>query len=469
MYFNNRYRLSKLARAIIALCITFGATACADVGVVQPEAAARVYSKTELVEKMRAAGRVPTEGLLMSEEEVDARFRKVIASRRLVGEADLMQIATEVTTRNPDFRQLRDADFQAISRDLGGMPRNEIEANLGAIRDLYFAKMSYEGLVRVAAVVSSRAGEPASRVSPRMGMDGANLEELLKGVGKFYLYNDMVRARDEAWAFTREYGLGGDGGHRNAGQHAIWNILIVKYTGWSFHSVDEAITWAKKMTDAHEYGGPTPADLRHRTMDLHNNRIGLSIVRTHAYSEFRNGLWRVAAPDVTFLKAVVRARADKAVKFSQSAELSSLATSLVFFKIPSRLAVHRLYNPAIPDHLYTRTSGEGTTSGWRTEANNYVWLSSGYSISYASLYRCWVGGRHYVSLDVMCEANVRAEGEMGRVATTQHHGTKPLFRLVHPRTRDRLTTWSTEERDRAISQYGYRFERITGYAWVTRE
>jgi len=468
MFPHNCDRVSKstfstITRVMVALCIAFGATACAENGIVQPDAAARMYTKAELLERMRTAGRVSTEGLLLSEEEVDARFREVLGGQSLVGEAELLQIANEVTTRNPDFRQLRDADLEMISRDLGGMSRNEVEANLTAIRDLYFAKMRHEGLSRVTAAVAANSRSGADNIS------GANLEELLKGLGKFYLYPSMVRARDEAWAFAKEYGLAGDGEQGNAYQHTIWNILIVKHTGWSFHNVDEAIAWAKKISDAHEYGGPTPDDLRDRTMDLHNNRIGLSIAKQYAYSEFQNGVWQVGTPDVTLLKAVVRARTDKAVKFSHSGELSSLTASLVFFRIPPRVAVHRLYNPSIPDHLYTRVSGEGTTAGWRTEANNYLWLSNGYSISYASLYRCWVAGRHYVSLDPMCEANVRTEGELGRVATTQHHGTRPLFRLIHPRTRDRLTTWSVEERDRAVNQYGYRFERITGYAWLTRE
>jgi hypothetical protein len=132
---------------------------------------------------------------------------------------------------------------------------------------------------------------------------------------------------------------------------------------------------------------------------------------------------------------------------------------------PSRIPVHRRYNAAIPDHFYTRTASEGTRDGWRTEANDYFYLASGSGSGYRWLYRCNVEGRHFVSLEQYCEAGVRAEEEMGRVATTQQPGTRPLYRLRHPKTRDRLTTWDTGERDRAVKG-GYRLEGTTGFAWV---
>jgi hypothetical protein len=462
--------LSKIASAMIVSCFALGMAACVDTGVIHPQAAAQTYTRAELLERMRAAGRVSMEGLQLSEADVEARFREVLRGQASPSEAELLRIAAEVNHLGPDFSELGAADLEMISRDLGGMPLSEVEVNMTTIRDLYLARMRFEAFTRVSALVPAIGrNEAGATLSPRFNITGPTLEELLKGMGKFYLYPAMVRARDEAFAFTREYGLRGDGEQGNAYQHAIWNVLIVKYTGWSFHRADEAVAWAKKMTDAHEYGAPAPQDYRDRTMDLHNNNVGLSIARAHAYSEFQNGVWQVGMPDVSLLKALVRAKTDKAVKFSQNGELSSITGSSVFFRIPPRVAVHRLFNPAVPDHFYTRTSGEGTNAGWRTEANNYLWLSSGYSISYATLYRCWVAGRHYVSLDPMCEANVRAEGELGRVANTQHHGTRPLYRLINPQTRDRLTTWSAEERDKAVNQYNYRFERITGYAWLARE
>jgi hypothetical protein len=132
---------------------------------------------------------------------------------------------------------------------------------------------------------------------------------------------------------------------------------------------------------------------------------------------------------------------------------------------PPRIPVHRRYNAAIPDHFYTRTASEGTQAGWRTEANDYFYLASTSGSGYRWLYRCNVDGRHFVSLEQYCEAGVRAEEEMGRVATTQQPGTRPLYRLRHPRTRDRLTTWDTGERDRAVKG-GYRLEGTTGFAWV---
>jgi hypothetical protein len=132
---------------------------------------------------------------------------------------------------------------------------------------------------------------------------------------------------------------------------------------------------------------------------------------------------------------------------------------------PARTPVHRLYNGAIPDHLYTRTAGEGTNAGWRTEANSYFYLGSASASGYRPLFRCWVSGRHYISQDVNCEAGVRAEDQLGFALNWQAIGTRPLYRLVNLRTRDRVETWSDAERDQAI-RGGYRNDGILGYVWV---
>ena len=61
-------------------------------------------------------------------------------------------------------------------------------------------------------------------------------------------------------------------GPPNAFRHALWNILIAKYS-YSFSStLEKALDWAKEITDWHEeafFSKPLPM-----AMDFHNNTVG---------------------------------------------------------------------------------------------------------------------------------------------------------------------------------------------------
>lgn len=277
---------------------------------------------------------------------------------------------------------------------------------------------------------------------------------------------DMFRARNDALALSEAYGSATSGFQGDAYRHAIWNMLMVKYVGDEFTTIDAAIQFVKEFGEAHEYGRLLEPAMD-RAMDLLNNRVALAIVRRYAYVSHENGPPQVHTPPVETLKRLVLEATEKAVRVSgDSSAFSNLAT-LGYYRTAGSRAVHRLYNSGLPDHFYTINDGEGLAAGWRLEASRYFFVSPNRSnVSQTNLYGCWIESRHYVSLDQQCERGISAERVIGAVSVRHQPGTVPLYRLIHPVTRDRLSTWSSSEMDRARSMWGYRWETITGYVWL---
>lgn len=89
----------------------------------------------------------------------------------------------------------------------------------------------------------------------------------------FALITDSVRKKAHDYT-VNNYGYSGAGDESDAFRHAVWNLLMCKYTGKP---------WAKLMADAHEdkteeYFNKVFPDgftgRQHTQMDLHNNEKG---------------------------------------------------------------------------------------------------------------------------------------------------------------------------------------------------
>lgn len=65
-------------------------------------------------------------------------------------------------------------------------------------------------------------------------------------------------------------------GPENAVRHALWNILIVQQSIQRGRPLKRALAWAKMITDWHEDFSPNMPLAR--AMDLHNNRVGRSLI-----------------------------------------------------------------------------------------------------------------------------------------------------------------------------------------------
>lgn len=111
-----------------------------------------------------------------------------------------------------------------------------------------------------------------------------------------------------------------ENGVANAYRHAVWNILIIKYSSL-FSSKEKASKWAEKITNLHEEIFPNPSF--DRAMDLHNNRIGRNLFRELSQNGIRS---KKKMLDYLFKTC------EKAIPLTNENEFVNYPDSLVYFR-----------------------------------------------------------------------------------------------------------------------------------------
>lgn len=84
---------------------------------------------------------------------------------------------------------------------------------------------------------------------------------------------------DEAKNLSFQYAGWGALDKSDANRHAVWNVFIGKYGARRYSTVSKAREVVEGLTDAHECHDPDGTD---KSMDLHNNRVGLEYFSTIA-------------------------------------------------------------------------------------------------------------------------------------------------------------------------------------------
>lgn len=104
----------------------------------------------------------------------------------------------------------------------------------------------------------------------------------------------------------------------NAFRHALWVILIIKRCLKWRNDEEKAKTWAKTFTDWHEDFSPN--EPLERTMDLHNNHVGISF-----FEEIKD---KSEAEIVSFIKQ----KASEAVQIKTVEDIGKLKNELVYIQ-----------------------------------------------------------------------------------------------------------------------------------------
>lgn len=104
----------------------------------------------------------------------------------------------------------------------------------------------------------------------------------------------------------------------NAFRHALWAILIIQKCLKWHNNEEKARAWAKTFTDWHENFSPNEA--LERTMDLHNNQVGI------VYFEEANG------KNETEIISLLKQKASKAAKIETVEETDKFEKQLVFIE-----------------------------------------------------------------------------------------------------------------------------------------
>lgn len=183
----------------------------------------------------------------------------------------------------------------------------------------------------------------------------------------------------------------------------------------------------------------------------------------------RIGEFRIAAPDRVPIGYSYYHEGDTLV--IQNVAVNTLVPTEIRFEPvaqPQRVAIHRLYNASLGDHMYSPDPNEGSSVGYAPDHLNYFYLEPAAGPALAPLYRCFIAsnGHHFVTVDGNCEAaNVPAEGILGYIATSQLAGTVPLYRALNPWSGNRVSTTEQSEYLSLTRDQGWVDEGITGYVW----
>jgi hypothetical protein len=253
-----------------------------DAGMTEPISteSVRTYTTAELVQRMHESTKLPSDALQLTpegvlrlygatERDAGSSITPELAPTGL-GESDIFAAIEGVVARNPDFANLTTSELARIAEDLGGLSEAEVLANLHRIRDLYISKIRYE--VYLESVSSNRMVTTTGAHFSLIGQwNELNNQEKALLVQFPHLGLGTRRAKVDATLHADSYwGHLGDGHRGNAYKHALWNALIPKHTGHWFVTMDAALSWAKKFTDAHEYGSKRPWDMRHTSPSARN-------------------------------------------------------------------------------------------------------------------------------------------------------------------------------------------------------
>jgi hypothetical protein len=320
----------KLCSVLFALLL-LALGGCADsTDTITSSSRLRAFTEAELAARMSAAAHVPEEVLSPdADSKFSARYQRTFGALKRGGDNiprlpltldEAMAIAGSVVARNPDAFAPTERDYARISRDFGGLTLPEIDTNIEGIRRLYEAKLRHETLAQMERQLALPRG-------PAVG------PSFVTSCEAWYIANfparswDTKRAADDAARFTVSYyGVDQDQVRGNAFKHAVWNALIPVYTGKYFLSIEGAMDWAKRITDAHECGSSGLAT----AMDYHNNAQGRNFIRNYLYVHVNWAGRSVRGPDETFIRSQIKWRADKAVYVTSAGAMGGYPNSLVF-------------------------------------------------------------------------------------------------------------------------------------------
>jgi len=131
-----------------------------------------------------------------------------------------------------------------------------------------------------------------------------------------------------------------------------------------------------------------------------------------------------------------------------------------------RVGVHRAYNGATVDHLYTTDLAEANAGGFGLQTQNYFDVYAASHPGLVAFYRCLkTNGKRFFTQSMACEGPPVLEGVLGYISADNVAGTTALYRLYYPPTGSHFYTTSAAERDAAVANSGYSYESIAGYVF----
>jgi hypothetical protein len=248
-------------------------------------------------------------------------------------------IAT-ISKQYPSTDSLTTNEIEKINENFPYLSTNEIIENIDVIDSFYKSLIRYETVKKM-----SNRDKPdyvkSNIKSDYFGYD-LNTEEFWYLVWNPSLADPVKKATNKAFELT-ESNFKGQSAYRNkadAFRHATWNALMAKYIGENSGSVSDCINKARTFSNKHESGASQPASLTledwtlDKTMDLHNNNIGLNYFASKAWIVKEGWLKvkRVRAPSETEIASSIKEYSNNAMKITNVNEAGRYTNFLIFIK-----------------------------------------------------------------------------------------------------------------------------------------
>lgn len=325
----------KLLAASCAVCFSVTCSTGNDATIAGPTST-KIPSVAELARQLIPNDRIGATVLVSPAPTLDSLYTAKYGVRGVLPlTEDQVQSAINSALEATDISTEALAAARA-SRDLN-LTADQVKANADVIRQLYANWAAYK--VYSNLPTKSTASPQTVSAAYNDTFFGANPLELWLLANNPLLYPPFRRARNDAVSLETQYNNNipeqTNDTRENAFRHAMWNMLIVSYSGPYFTNVADDVAWAKRITDAHESDGPDEGSIA-SSMDLHNNGVGRALIEPLAYRDF-NWTYFVVTPDNSFLYTLLKAKADKGFLVTSATEMEQHPNDLVFIR--ARLTV----------------------------------------------------------------------------------------------------------------------------------
>lgn len=223
----------------------------------------------------------------------------------------------------PNINNITEKDISIILSDFPELKTKEdVWENYEEIKTIYSMQGSYQLFNQSTTSAISRGKYPGQP-------DNVNDEEYWLLLSQFWKIDGTQKAVNLATQYTTE--KHGKSGHRDksdAFRHAIWNVLIAKYTDGN---KKDRVEWARKFTNAHESGSPAPTDNSlDNLMDYHNNGVGRSYWNSNVSESGILWWYKINIPSDTTIKNAIYNKSQNATYCDTTAKIKNSSNKLVY-------------------------------------------------------------------------------------------------------------------------------------------
>jgi hypothetical protein len=239
--------------------------------------------------------------------------------------AELNEVITPIRNKFPNSSSLDKDAIKQIKKDFPGISDEKI-GQLSEIIDEYYDKLtSFEAGDILAKKNKAKGG--------RLAYFGYNVSaaEVALLIAHPRNVEGTKRGADLAEAYEIErYGNNSQFTKDDAFRHSLFGALVAKYGGHHYGEVWKAAHWGTDFTNAHEQGVPDGVD---KSMDLHNNAVGIDYFRRVAWRHRVNWLdYDVHAPDDNQFKNHLEPISRNAVQVSDPSQIPGDLNIMVFIQ-----------------------------------------------------------------------------------------------------------------------------------------